>query len=429
MGIFRPWKRYLVTSLTVALLLTSSCTAFAATQDISFAEDGTPMAHLESGELAGTAQDSLLEFKDIPYGGAPANTLNVFLNKDRLAETQAEKQKMPVFVWLQDNDLKEGGDSAYDTSSLAEDRRGAIIVTLNYRSLPQSEENAETKDERALSDQQEALKWVQNNIDAFYGDKDEVTLAGQGTGGKFVMQQMVTPAANGLFQYAVAMSAITPETEKILTQGQRNDIKIFVNGFTRHEGSFYVAQIEKQNGHALTTTEFYREVGKLCRLYGKNTAFKQQLFAEYRPEQYSSPAEALSAVITDMCFVAPTDCLNRALAPNMTIFAYEFNDNTAPALLDADFAQKAAHSYDLPYLFTGFNLNGTATILTTQQQWLARQMVHDWVHVGDLGKAVWQPFDLSKGNTYLRIDRDGGIMTTRTDFDRVHHMAFWRANS
>ena len=68
-----------------------------------------------------------------------------------------------------------------------------------------------------------ALKWVRENISAFGGDPDNVTIVGQSAGGKCVADLLVAPDAAGLFHKAVAMSGALQsikdiETEKMLTK-------------------------------------------------------------------------------------------------------------------------------------------------------------------------------------------------------------------
>lgn len=125
--------------------------------------------------------------------------------------------KLPVIVWLHGGGyvLGAGGLPPYDGKALA--RRGAIVVTVNYRlghlgffAHPALvEEGAEPLANFALLDQITALQWVQDNIAAFGGDSDNVTLMGESAGGRSVLSLMASPGAKGLFHKAIVQSAYT----------------------------------------------------------------------------------------------------------------------------------------------------------------------------------------------------------------------------
>lgn len=93
-----------------------------------------------------------------------------------------------------------------------------------------------------LKDQTMALKWVQDNIESFGGDKNDVTIFGIGTGGASVEYHMLSPLSKGLFHKAIMQSGSalnpwameTPEKHKNLAlklvqalnyQGPPNDYR------------------------------------------------------------------------------------------------------------------------------------------------------------------------------------------------------------
>ena len=57
-----------------------------------------------------------------------------------------------------------------------------------------------------LQDQQASLRWVQQNIAAFGGDPNNVTILGQSAGGASVCANVASPTANGLFERGIPES-------------------------------------------------------------------------------------------------------------------------------------------------------------------------------------------------------------------------------
>lgn len=123
---------------------------------------------------------------------------------------------LPVLVWIHGGSLTWGANSEpfYDGAALA--RRGAVVVSINYRLgvfgyLTHPQLSARSPDgvsgNYGLRDQIAALEWVKCNIAAVGGDPRNVTIAGESAGALSVLYLMVTPAARGLFTRAIAQSA------------------------------------------------------------------------------------------------------------------------------------------------------------------------------------------------------------------------------
>ena len=90
-----------------------------------------------------------------------------------------------------------GSRSSYHHVQRDPIRRGAIVVTVNYR-----------LNVFGFLDQQCALKWVKRNIAAFGGDPDNITIGGQSAGGMSVSAQIANPGNEGLFDRAVIISGL-----------------------------------------------------------------------------------------------------------------------------------------------------------------------------------------------------------------------------
>lgn len=61
-----------------------------------------------------------------------------------------------------------------------------------------------------MLDMMEALKWVQNNIESFGGDRSRVTIGGESAGSFAVSTLINSPKAKGLFSQAIMESGALP---------------------------------------------------------------------------------------------------------------------------------------------------------------------------------------------------------------------------
>ncbi|MFI1104077.1 carboxylesterase/lipase family protein [Streptomyces melanogenes] len=115
---------------------------------------------------------------------------------------------LPVMVWIQGGAYVIGmsGLPEYDGGRLAREG-GVVVVTFNYRvGLEGFGQFEGSPANRGLLDQVAALEWVRDNIRAFGGDPDRVTVFGQSAGGGSVAALLAMPRAAGLFGRAVAQS-------------------------------------------------------------------------------------------------------------------------------------------------------------------------------------------------------------------------------
>jgi para-nitrobenzyl esterase len=153
-------------------------------------------------------------------------------------EAGSASERRPVIVWSHGGAFTIGSGSRNESGVLA--RKGAVVVTYNYRLGPfgffshpelTRESGRNASGNYGLMDLFAVLRWVQQNIIAFGGDPNRVTLMGQSAGGLLTRAAVASPQGKGLFHRAISQSApvrieqmsTLPEAEKA---GQSESAKI-----------------------------------------------------------------------------------------------------------------------------------------------------------------------------------------------------------
>lgn len=135
--------------------------------------------------------------------------LNVWTN------AKSPGEKLPVIMFIHGGAFIVGSGSVpiYDGEAMA--RKGVVFVNINYRlgvfgffAHPElsNESPHKSSGNYGIMDQIAALQWIKNNIAAFGGDPDNVTIAGQSAGTTSVNVLGVSPLAKNLFHKMIAKS-------------------------------------------------------------------------------------------------------------------------------------------------------------------------------------------------------------------------------
>ena len=122
-------------------------------------------------------------------------------------------QRRPVMLWIHGGGYTTGSGSfwLYDGARLA-GRGDVVVVAINYRmgvfgNLDLSGLDPMASDSNVgLRDQLAALRWVHDEIEAFGGDPDNITLFGQSAGAMSIGNLMAAPMAEGLFHRVILQS-------------------------------------------------------------------------------------------------------------------------------------------------------------------------------------------------------------------------------
>ncbi|XP_069989027.1 esterase E4 isoform X2 [Penaeus vannamei] len=133
--------------------------------------------------------------------------LNVFTPKKKAEE------KVAVMVWLHGGGFFSGGGHEYLPYVLM--NHDIVLVVLQFRLGTLgflSTEDEVMPGNYGMKDQVMALRWVQDNIHSFGGDKDRVTIFGESAGSVAVHCHILSPLSKGLFTRAILQSgtAISP---------------------------------------------------------------------------------------------------------------------------------------------------------------------------------------------------------------------------
>ena len=157
------------------------------------------------GTAGGRSEDCLVLDVHTPADPAAA--------PDHPASTERAR---PVLVWVHGGAFAFGRCDDFDGRALAA-RGDVVVVCVNYRLgafgfvdvhdvLAGTSHADRAATNPGLRDQVAALGWVRENVAAFGGDPERVTIAGESAGAASVITLMAAPATRGLFRGVLASS-------------------------------------------------------------------------------------------------------------------------------------------------------------------------------------------------------------------------------
>ena len=340
-----------------------------------------------------------------------------------------------------------------------------------------------------LMDQRAALRWIKHAIARFGGDPHNVTIAGQSAGGVSVLAHLVSPRSRGLFERAIVESGAFALNQVSLSQAETFggtfadqlgcedrtadclrhapvdalvntfpdaaipgvvDGKVLtepigaalaagrfarvpiLNGVNHNEEWIFVAGLHLAVSGGMfvpapaPTPATYESV--IASVLGVSTARASAIAAEYPLSAYPAPILALSVLVSDANFACPALQVDRWTARRVPIFAYQFDDDTAPQLFAGpDLPPIATHSSEIQYLFDQPNAPFAAPLNTTQEA-LADSMRAAWANftaTGDPASAAvpWPSFNAASEVLSLATPQP----RVEPSFATTHHCSFWAA--
>jgi para-nitrobenzyl esterase len=159
--------------------------------------------------------------------------LNVWTPPLTAQQISSGNAHLPVMLWIPGDGNVAGNGSNYNGGILA-NTQNVIVVTINYRlgvfgwfRNPALFQVNVTPEDRSGNygtlDQIQALRWTKQNIAAFGGDPNRITIFGESSGGSNVLSLMVAPAAIPLINRAMAQSSLLQTVSIPVAQNYRDD--------------------------------------------------------------------------------------------------------------------------------------------------------------------------------------------------------------
>ena len=137
------------------------------------------------------------------------------LNLNLLTPARRASERLPVMVFFHGGGLSIGTGNSPTYCNTALPAQGVVSITVNSRLGPigyfshpalAAESDEDSSGNYGTLDLIESLKWVKENVAAFGGDPDNVTIFGESGGGSKVLSCMASPLAKGLFHRAIIQS-------------------------------------------------------------------------------------------------------------------------------------------------------------------------------------------------------------------------------
>jgi len=416
-----------------------------------------------------------------PFGIASTTESCLFLNVFTPPGAKAGDD-FPVMVWIHGGAFVVGESDDFDPTAFI--KRGAIVVTINYRlgalgflATPGLDAEGHLKVNYGLQDQQAAIRWVQKNIGSFGGSFRRVTIFGESAGGLSVFSQLSSPLAAGTFQRAIIESGAYQLTLPSLSASEASGTAFAgavgcstasssclralpVTTLLSKESAMTVPTVDgtllpQSPGAALASGKFNRVpvldgsnhdeyrlfialdfdlvsgpittagyAPTLNAIFGP--ALGPLVAAEYPLASFPSPDLAAAAAVTDAVFACTAFGADISFSQFVPTYAYEFADENAPEdfLPPVSFPYGAAHASEIQFIWGDFNKPNPP--LTPQEKDLADTMQNTWVTFAKANGAQFVPplipFFPQLGDTLKLVPPFPNIAVT---FAADHKCAFW----
>jgi len=325
------------------------------------------------------------------YGLRPSRLSEDCLYLNVYTPAKNAGSQLPVMVWFYGGAFAFGDAATYDMERLS--RLGAVVVTVNYRvgvfgflahKALAAESAHNSSGNYGLMDMAAALRWVQDNIQAFGGAKDNVTIFGQSAGASGVCYLMASPRAQSLFHRAISQSSAAYMPDPSKEEAELNGVHFLEALGCGGTGNPLEAARKKDWGEVLEVSQRNAR-DKTIRFWPNIDGWfleapTAQVFAAGRqanvPLLIGSNADESDQLFTAGAryFAATHSRLNR------DVYRYFF---TQPSKDPLNRGKGAVHSAEIPFMQHG---NARAMTFFKDDDWiLARFMSAAWVQFARTG--------------------------------------------
>ncbi|CAG7833547.1 unnamed protein product [Allacma fusca] len=170
-------------------------------------------------------------FLDLTFGKESCLFLNV-MSPVEVLHPANKTLNYPVIVFFHGGQFHMGNTNNYKGKFFMDEE--VILVTVQYRlgifGFLSTNDDV-IPGNMGLKDQVMALRWVQENIQQFGGDPNQVTIMGQSSGGTSVQHLMLSPLAKGLFHRAISMSGNSLSEAYPWNRNITNQVEYIANYF------------------------------------------------------------------------------------------------------------------------------------------------------------------------------------------------------
>lgn len=218
-----------------------------------------------------------------------------------------KKENLPVLVYVHGGGNLIGAGDEFNGALLSK-YSNSVIVTINFRLGPMGwfkHDSLETSDPLnnsgnfGLLDIFKSLEWIQDNIKAFGGDSDNVTLLGLSAGARNILATLISPLSVGLFHKAIILSGGMTLTNSIQGKDFSETLikKLAIKDGIVSNGNEANNWINRENSENIKAYLHSKDASEIVSLIGA-TSIKMDLFPHLYKDGYVIPKEGFDLLKT-----------------------------------------------------------------------------------------------------------------------------------